>query len=206
MKHHLVIAVLFAIFAVSVISAQDTVTQAPAEDDIALLAISSSLRVMTRVNSDPKLNSVAELFFEIFTKEIAGSELPAEMASMKDLAKATPARRTEILADLRVKILKDISVFDEVWQFSVGEVLGDLMAESLKRSGAGLSEPALYQVNLLKLKDLMKDAPKAFPSDLLAKLKEIAEFGEEDSLDNNELLDQIDKKIEKIEDIVLGSP
>ncbi len=177
--------------------------EAIAVGEIEHIGISASLRLMERVNTDPKLSSVTEIFFEEFAKELKGEGFPAELESINELAKATSQRRNEILADLKIVFKRDLSD-NGLWQFDVGEVLGDLLAESLKQATLGESDPNFYRVNLLKLKEVMKSSPKTFPAGLREKINEIVEFGNDTSLEDPEVLGRLVEKIDIIGDLILG--
>ncbi len=177
--------------------------EAIAVEEIEHMGISASLRLMERVNTDPKLSSVTEIFFEEFAKELKGEGFPAELESINELAKATSQRRNEILVDLKTVFKRDLSD-NGLWQFDVGEVLGDLLAESLKQATLGESDPNFYRVNLLKLKEVMKSSPKTFPADLRVKINEIVEFGNDTSLEDPEVLGRLVEKIDIIGDLILG--
>lgn len=171
-------------------------------EDVDFIGFTVALRLMTAANSDVRLSSVADAFFEEFGKDFDSEGMPAEFASLKELSKATAQRRTDILDELNARHKQGISK-DQVWHAEIAEVLGNLMVESLARVVTGESDLNAYRLNLTKLNDLAASAPGDFPKDVLMKIEDVAKFSKEENLGDEAIMSSLSEKIDIVGDAIM---
>lgn len=165
------------------------------------LAVSAIIRVLMKINADENLKYIATQFFNDFISGMGPEELPEELEFIKELATAPKERRAELLSAFS-SVLRESASDTQLWYISFGEDLGDLIADSLKRTVVGGTGSAPVKSGLSKIKNSLISAPPDFPKNLREPLKELIEFSEQNNLADVDILSELDDKIMEIGDLI----
>lgn len=165
------------------------------------LTLSTIIRILTKINADDNLKAVAQKFFNDFAEGLGSEELPEELEFIKELATAPKERRAEVLSVFN-STLRESASDNQIWYINFGEDLGDLIAETLKRTAIGGTGSSQTKLSLLKIKNSLNSAPPDFPIFLRGLLIETIEFSERNNLADVDILSELDDKIIEIGDII----
>ncbi len=170
-------------------------------DKLDYLALGAIIRILTKINADDNLNAVAQKFFNDFAEGLGSEDLPEELAFIKELATAPKERRAELLSVFS-STLRQSASNNQMWYVDFGEDLGDLIAETVKRTAIGGTGSSQTKLGLLKIKNSLNSAPPDFPIFFRGLLVETIEFSERNNLADVDILSELDDKIMEIGDLI----
>lgn len=165
------------------------------------LSFGGMIGLSRKLNSDENLNSVAQVFFATFAKELESTEMPDELNFIKELPNASKEKRAEMISTFS-SVLRNSASGNQIWYLNFGENTGDMVAESLIRTLSGTNGSSATKDSLAKLKVKMKSAPPDFPKNLRDSINSAIEFSEQNNLADVDILSELDDKITEIGDIL----
>ena len=188
-------------------SGQRTVDSTPPQETgenmsvVDVIGISASLQMLHSIAMDDRMEAVSNLMYRNLVYELGNEELPGEFALLNEIETATKERRLEFIRLLIAKLKADVPN-ENASEIALGEQLGDLLGESLKRTSLGNIDNSRTKIGIMKLKDLVILVQREIPLNLKRELNKLVDFSEKSDIDLPENLRQLDETLDRIGDIV----